>query len=102
MCVIHRIDLIPSDKTLGFRMRRWQYPVRLACCFTVHKSQGATLDRVGIILDTFFWTHGMLYVALTRARKRKDIIIVHNHTDTRFREEGEFYTKNIVYNEVLI
>ena len=34
---------------------------------TINKSQGQTLqNRVGVVLTSHVWTHGMLYVALGR------------------------------------
>lgn len=45
-----------------------QFPMKLAFALTVHKSQGMTLDNVHIITSGFAGTHGIGYVALSRAR----------------------------------
>ncbi|XP_078430033.1 uncharacterized protein LOC144702044 [Wolffia australiana] len=40
------------------------YPVRLAFAMTIKKSQGQTLNTVGLYLPNPLFTHGQLYVAL--------------------------------------
>lgn len=55
------------------------YPLRLAYCTTVHKSQGLTLDRVQIDIQApFFGAPGMAYVALSRVRSKEGLRIVGN------------------------
>lgn len=50
-----------------------QLPVKLAWAVTVHKSQGMTLNRFHLDLERRPFTHGQLYVALSRARRAKGI-----------------------------
>ncbi|KIJ05188.1 hypothetical protein PAXINDRAFT_93785 [Paxillus involutus ATCC 200175] len=49
-------------------LRRRQFPVRLAFCMTINKSQGQSVQYVGLDLRTPVFSHGQLYVALSRAR----------------------------------
>jgi hypothetical protein len=52
-------------------------PIRLAWASTVHKSQGLSLDRLQMnINDPFFKSHGMAYVALSRARTAEGLHII--------------------------
>lgn len=50
-----------------------QIPVKLAWAITVHKSQGMTLNKFHLDLGRSPFTHGQLYVALSRARKANTI-----------------------------
>ena len=43
-----------------------QYPIKLACAVTIHKSQGQTFENVILDLDTGSFAHGQTYVALSR------------------------------------
>ena len=64
---------------------------------TANKAQGQTLSRVGIYLATDFFSHGQLYVALSRCGDPSSIKILkrrENNSDVRT-------VKNIVYKAVL-
>src|SRR3989344_1773763 len=52
-----------------------QYPLKLAWAVTIHKSQGKTFDRVAIDLGRGTFTHGQLYVALSRCRTLEGITL---------------------------
>ena len=64
--IIPHIPLIPSNSTLPFEFRRLQFPVELCFAMTINKSQGQTFKAVGVDLTNESFTHGMLYVALSR------------------------------------
>src|SRR3954469_11407890 len=55
-----------SNAGLPFILRRVQFPVRLAFGMTINKSQGQSLNHVGLYLNTPVFTHGQLYVGLSR------------------------------------
>ena len=52
-----------EDKVVGTFA---QYPIKLAWAITIHKSQGQTFEKVVIDLGYGAFTHGQLYVALSR------------------------------------
>ncbi len=52
-----------------------QYPLQLGYALTIHKSQGKTLDRVIVDINRGAFAHGQLYVALSRTRAKKDMLI---------------------------
>ena len=58
--MIPKITLAPQDTSLPFQLARKQFPVRLAYCLTINKAQGQYLPQ-GV------FSHGQLYVALSRA-----------------------------------
>ena len=63
---------------------------------TINKSQGQTLGMAGLDLRTDVFSHGQLYVALSRFRLW-DSIVVLLHDDSTDRR-----IKNIVFKEVFI
>lgn len=53
-----------------------QYPIRLAWAMTIHKSQGATFDRMLLDLEHGgIFADGQLYVALTRVRNLEGLFL---------------------------
>ena len=57
----------------GISFHRHQYPLGIVYAMTVNKSQGQTLYTVGLDLRDDPFSHGQLYVALSRARGRQHI-----------------------------
>lgn len=52
-----------------------QYPLRLAWAITIHKSQGMSFDKVCLDFSRSPFAHGQTYVALSRGRSIKGIIL---------------------------
>ncbi|XP_038711830.1 ATP-dependent DNA helicase PIF1-like [Tripterygium wilfordii] len=93
---IPRIIMSAKESKWPFVMKRRQFPLRLSYAMTINKSQGQTLEKVGLYLPKPIFCHGQLYVALSRVTTYKGLrILIKNQED-----EQKFYTKNIVYNEI--
>jgi ATP-dependent DNA helicase PIF1 len=73
--VIPRIKLISNTKKIPFKMARIQLPVVLAFAMTINKSQGQSFKNVGLYLETPVFSHGQLYVGLSRATSKAGLKI---------------------------
>ncbi len=52
-----------------------QYPLKLAWAITIHKSQGKTFDKVIIDIGNGTFSHGQIYVALSRCTTFEGLIL---------------------------
>jgi hypothetical protein len=82
----------------NWEFKRVQFPIRLAYAITINKSQGKTLSGVTILhLQEQCFSHGQLYVALSRVKNPKDLRIV---IRTQPGDENPFVT-NFVLKQLL-
>ncbi|XP_022021403.1 uncharacterized protein LOC110921393 [Helianthus annuus] len=93
---IPRITLVPSDKKIPFSFQRRQFPVVVCFAMTINKSQGQSLSRVGLYLRQPVFTHGQLYVALSRVRTRDGVKMLILDKDGKPTNK----TTNVVYKEI--
>jgi len=97
-----RIPLCPSDDEMfPFRFKRKQFPVRVSFAMTINKAQGQTIPHVGVYLPNPVFSHGQLYVAMSRATARSRLKVLAATTNDEISELDGTLTKNIVYKEVL-
>ncbi|AES70171.1 transmembrane protein, putative [Medicago truncatula] len=78
---IPRLSLTPSDNRIPFKFKR---------------SQGQSLEHVGVYLPSPIFSHGQLYVALSRATSRGGLKILINDDDG----DDTDVASNVVYREV--
>jgi ATP-dependent DNA helicase PIF1 len=91
--LIPRMGLIPSDTDLPFVFSRVQFPMRPSFSMTINKAQGQTLEQVSLWLgDENVFSHGQLYVALSRVSAIDKIKIALNNEN--------LFTRNVVYREI--
>ncbi|CAO4378148.1 unnamed protein product [Caenorhabditis nigoni] len=79
------------EKLLPFILSRLQFPIRVAFGMTINKSQGQTFEKIGLQLTEPIFSHGQLYVALSRTTTKEGIRI----------EAPSGRMNNVVYSEVL-
>ncbi|XP_010456594.1 PREDICTED: uncharacterized protein LOC104738054 [Camelina sativa] len=94
--LILRILLTLSDTKLPFQMRRRQLPLAVAFAMTINKSQGQSLGNVGIYLSRPCFSHGQLYVAISRVTSKKGLKILIVDKDGKPQKR----TMNVVFKEV--
>ena len=93
--LIPRILLSTTEGELPFVLTRKQFPIKLCFAMTVNKSQGQTLGIVGLDLRTAAFTHGQLYVAMSRVTNVANLAVLHASSPP-------VVTQNIVFPELLV
>ncbi|XP_020972971.1 ATP-dependent DNA helicase PIF1-like [Arachis ipaensis] len=96
IALIPRMNMVPTNKTVPVRFQRRQFPIIVSFAMTINKSQGQTLSHVGLYLPRPVFTHGQLYVALSRVKSKRGLkVLLMNHVGMSTNS-----TINIVYREV--
>ena len=93
--LIPRIRLSPNAEILPVPLKWLQFPVRLAFAMIINKSQGQSVEHVGINLQTSVFSHGQLYVAFSRCTSPLNISVLLPEQSQESRR-----TLNIIYKEV--
>ena len=82
-------------------MQIYPSPIKLAYVITINKSQDQTFEKVGLYLNRTCFGHGQLHVAFSRARSGTDISVEIVETPEQGKDEGRYYTRNVVLHRVL-
>ncbi|XP_057329885.1 ATP-dependent DNA helicase pif1-like [Microplitis mediator] len=90
---INRVTLY-CDNVNPFTFKRRQFPIKIAFCMTINKSQGQTFNRIAVDLSKKVFNHGQLYVALSRVRSWQSL---HLYLSS---EKVENSVKNFVFKEL--
>src|SRR5438105_9332610 len=97
-----RIPLcLSDDEMFPFKFKRKQFPIRVSFAMTIDKAQGQTTPHVGIYPPNPVFSHGQLYVSMSRATARSNLKVLAATTNDENIESDGTLTKNIVYKEVL-
>ena len=76
-------------------LTRKQFLVRLSFAITINKSQGQTIPSVGIYLPRHVFSHGQLYVALSRGVSQNSTKVLIK--EGKIEGEDEDFTKKVVF-----
>uniref|UniRef100_A0A8I6Y211 ATP-dependent DNA helicase n=1 Tax=Hordeum vulgare subsp. vulgare TaxID=112509 RepID=A0A8I6Y211_HORVV len=91
-----RIPLCPSDDDIfPFKFKRKQFPIRLSFAMTINKAQGQTIPIVGVYLPDPIFSHGQLYVALSRTTGNRNIKTLAIKDDGKGKGKGKKQSKNL-------
>ncbi|XP_044588723.1 ATP-dependent DNA helicase PIF1-like [Cotesia glomerata] len=90
---INRLTLY-CENTYPFTFKRRQFPIKIAFCMTINKSQGQTFEKIGVDLIKDVFNHGQLYVAFSRVRSWSALTVSLAH------DKLDKVVKNIVYKEI--
>ena len=100
---IPRIPIYDRSNEYPWTMIRVQYPIRVCFAMTIHKSQGQSMNTVGVYIPQQMFAHGQLYVALSRVTADSGLkIFVEEQSKTNKNSKNKTHlVKNIVYQEIL-
>ena len=97
---IPRITNQPTEDQVAFKFTRKQFPVQLCFAMTINKSQGQSVQNVGLDLRSPVFTHGQFYVGVSRVTSRDRIKVIWDEKDRGKDKKYSFYrtvAKGIVH-----
>jgi hypothetical protein len=87
------ISITPPELEFGFQLSQRQSPVQLAFAMTINKSQGQSVDHVGLDLGRPVFSHGQLYVAFSQCPSASQVHFYNCSAQPK--------TQNVVFKSVL-
>lgn len=94
--LLPRIDLKPNKEDFPIEFIRRQFPIRLGMAMTINRAQGQSFNIVGIHLPISVFSHGQLYVALSRTTNAEKISILLSERSL-IRDSNKKKKENYVY-----
>lgn len=73
------MNITPTQSPWPFKMTRRKFLVTVCYAMTIKKSQGQSLDYIGLYLSRSVFRHDQLYVAISRVKIKKGLkILIHD------------------------
>ncbi|XP_074346338.1 uncharacterized protein LOC141685112 [Apium graveolens] len=94
--IIPRIEMEPSDTQWPFEFKIVQFPVQLCYAMMINKSRGQSFHKVGLYLPRSVFTHGQLYVAVSRVTSPSGLHILIDSDCGGYTN----VTANVIFEEV--
>ena len=102
---IPRIPLRSNESDYPVPFIRMQFPVLLAYYLTISRAQGQTFKKAGMYLPKNVFSHGHMYVGLSRCGDPNGLYIYADQGEFKhvrhMLEDTKVYSKNVVYTEML-
>ncbi|KAF1865966.1 hypothetical protein Lal_00041664 [Lupinus albus] len=90
------MSMSPSQTPWPFKLIRRQFPIIISYAMTINKSQGQSLESVGLYLPKPVFSHSQLYVAILRVKNKKGLkILIHDKDGNTLKS-----TTNMIYKDV--
>ncbi|KAL8529870.1 hypothetical protein ACS0TY_007072 [Phlomoides rotata] len=96
LTLIPRLSLTLSDTTLPFKFQCVHFHLIVSYVMLINKRQGQSFSHVGLFFKKSVFSHGQLYVAVSRITNRSGLKVLLCNSDN----DSCNKTKNIVFREV--
>ena len=101
--LLPRIPMNHKSKHFPYTVSWLQFPIKIAYCLTINRTQWQSASKYGILLPNDVWTHGQIYVAFSRCGNPNNIYVwaEQSQFDAYNSSEDKKNVKNIVYEDII-
>ena len=102
MLVLPHIPMKYGGTSFPFKLTRL-HPLKITFTLTINRAQGQSASRCGILLPQNVWTHGQIYVTLSRCGIPNNIFVwaEQEQFESFDLPPGRKFIKSVVYNKII-